>query len=161
VPLQSRACSERIVFIAIGLVGGCTFSMAGGIRIQRIRLLLDAVRRKGNQPDREGLKTVLTSIVSFFVILTILTLAFSTIGVSMLDSLFEVGSAFTTNGISMGITTVAIPLGYKWLLILAMVLGRIEVVSIFRALSSTPISEVAKRLVGILRKKVKAKKPSP
>jgi trk system potassium uptake protein TrkH len=151
----------KIVFIAIGLVGGCTFSMAGGIRIQRIRLLLDAVRRKGNQPDREGLKTVLTSIVSFFVILTILTLAFSTIGVSMLDSLFEVGSAFTTNGISMGITTVAIPLGYKWLLILAMVLGRIEVVSIFRALSSTPISEVAKRLVGILRKKVKAKKPSP
>jgi trk system potassium uptake protein TrkH len=147
----------KIGFIAIMLVGGCTFSMAGGIRIQRIRLLLDAVRRKGNQPDREGLKTVLTSIVSFCVILTILTLTFSTIGVSMLDALFEVGSAFTTNGISMGITTVTIPLGYKWLLILAMLLGRIEVVSIFRALSSTPISEVVKRLVGTLRKRAKRK----
>jgi Trk-type K+ transport system membrane component len=47
---------------------------------------------------------------------------------------FEVGSALTTNGISMGITTVTLPLGYKWLLILAMILGRIEIVAVFKAL---------------------------
>jgi trk system potassium uptake protein TrkH len=139
------------------LIGGCTFSMAGGIRIQRIRLLLDALHRKGNKPDREELKVVLTSIASFIFILLVLSLIFSTIGISFLDSLFEVGSAFTTNGISMGITTVTIPLGYKWLLILAMVLGRIEIVSVFRVLSSTPLFEVAKRLLSRLRKGIRRK----
>jgi trk system potassium uptake protein TrkH len=149
--------AAKVAFIIVMLIGGCTFSMAGGIRIQRIRLLLDALRRKGNQPDREELKVVLTSIVSFLVILLVLSLIFSTIGISFLDSLFEVGSAFTTNGISMGITTVTIPLGYKWLLILAMVLGRIEIVSVFKVLSSTSLFEVAERLLGRLRKGLRRK----
>jgi len=134
--------APKIVFIVIGLIGGCTFSMAGGIRIRRVQVLIDALRRKG---DREELRAALTSIVSFLAVLLILSLVFSTIGISLLDSVFEVGSAFTTNGISMGITTVAMPLGYKWLLILAMTLGRIEIVAVFKALSSTNIFNFAKR----------------
>jgi trk system potassium uptake protein TrkH len=155
--VAATPAAAKVIFIIIMLIGGCTFSMAGGIRIQRIRLLLDALHRKGNKPDREELKVVLTSIASFIFILLVLSLIFSTIGISFLDSLFEVGSAFTTNGISMGITTVTIPLGYKWLLILAMVLGRIEIVSVFRVLSSTPLFEVAKRLLSRLRKGIRRK----
>ena len=108
--------------------------MAGGIRIRRIQMLIDALRKNGDEPDREELKEVLIWIVSFFIVWLILSLVFSTIGISLLDSVFEVGSALTTNGISMGITTVTIPLGYKWLLILAMILGRIEIVTVFKAL---------------------------
>jgi Trk-type K+ transport system membrane component len=52
----------------------------------------------------------------------------------------------------MGITTVTIPLGYKWLLILAMTVGRIEIVAVFKALSSTGIFESAKRFGNRLRK---------
>ncbi len=126
--------AAKILFILIGLVGGCAFSMAGGIRIQRIRTLADALRKNGNKPDREEVKAVLIWIPSFLIVLLILSLLFSTIGISMLDSVFEVGSALTTNGISMGITTATIPLGYKWLLILAMILGRIEIVAVFKAL---------------------------
>jgi trk system potassium uptake protein TrkH len=151
--------AAKVAFTIVMLIGGCTFSMAGGIRIQRIRLLLDALRRKGNQPDREELKVVLISITSFFVILLVLSLIFSTVGISFLDSLFEVGSAFTTNGISMGITTVTIPLGYKWLLILAMVLGRIEIVSVFRVLSSTSLFEAVRNSFSRLGKRCKAKRP--
>lgn len=124
----------KILFILVGLIGGCAFSMAGGIKIRRIRMLIDALRKKGDEPDRGELKAVLIWIISFFIVLFILSLIFSTIGISMLDSVFEVGSALTTNGISMGITTVTIPLGYKWLLILAMILGRIEIVAVFKAL---------------------------
>jgi trk system potassium uptake protein TrkH len=142
--MATMPLAPKIVFIFIGLAGGCTFSMAGGIRIRRIQVLIDALRKKGNQPDREELKAALTSIVSFVAVLLILSLVFSTIGISFLDSLFEVGSAFTTNGISMGITTVTIPLGYKWLLILAMTLGRIEIVTIIKALSSAARHLVAK-----------------
>jgi trk system potassium uptake protein TrkH len=126
--------AAKILFIVIGLIGGCAFSMAGGIRIRRIRTLIDALRKNGNKPDREELKAVLIWIVSFLIVLLILSLVFSTIGISLLDSVFEVGSALTTNGISMGITTVTTPLGYKWLLILAMILGRIEIVAVFKAL---------------------------
>lgn len=149
--------AAKVAFIIVMLMGGCTFSMAGGIRIQRIRLLLDALLSKDNQPDRDELKVVLTSITSFLVILLVLTLIFSTVGTSFLDSLFEVGSAFTTNGISMGITTVAIPLGHKWLLILAMILGRIEIIAVFRVLSSTSLFEAAKHFLYRLRKGVKRK----
>jgi trk system potassium uptake protein TrkH len=155
--IASTSVSAKIMFILIGLVGGCTFSMAGGIRIQRIRVLIDALRKKGHQPDREELKAVLIFIVSFFIVLFILSLVFSTIGISLLDSVFEVGSALTTNGISMGITTVAMPLGYKWLLILAMILGRIEIVAVFKILEGTKIFEMAKRLVGRLPKRKRRK----
>lgn len=126
--------AAKILFIIIGLIGGCAFGMAGGIRIRRIRTLIDALGKNGSKPDREELKAVLIWIVSFLIVLLILSLVFSTIGISLLDSVFEVGSALTTNGISMGITTVTIPLGYKWLLILAMILGRIEIVAVFKAL---------------------------
>jgi trk system potassium uptake protein TrkH len=147
----------KIVFILIGLIGGCSFSMAGGIRIHRIQLLIDALRKKGDRPDREELKAVLISIASFLALLLILSLVFSTIGTSLLDSVFEVGSALTTNGISMGITTVTIPLGYKWLLIFAMTLGRIEIVTVFKALSSITIPKITKRFADPLRKRTKRK----
>jgi trk system potassium uptake protein TrkH len=155
--MASTSVAAKIMFILIGLVGGCTFSMAGGIRIQRIRVLIDALRKKSHQPDREELKSVLIFIVSFFIVLFILSLIFSTIGISLLDSVFEVGSALTTNGISMGITTVAIPLGYKWLLILAMILGRIEIVAVFKILEGTKIFEMVKRLVGRLPRRKRRK----
>lgn len=132
--VAATPAAAKILFIIIGLVGGCAFSMAGGIRIRRILTLIGALRKKGNRPDREELKAVLIWIISFFIVLFVLSLVFSTIGISLLDSVFEVGSALTTNGISMGITTVTIPLGYKWLLILAMILGRIEIVSVFKTL---------------------------
>jgi trk system potassium uptake protein TrkH len=125
--------AAKIMFILIGLAGACTFSMAGGIRMERIRLLISALRKSDDSPTREELKEILIFIGSFAATLLILSLAFSTIGVSMLDSVFEVGSALTTNGISMGATTVTMPIGYKWLIVLAMIIGRVEIVTIFKA----------------------------
>jgi trk system potassium uptake protein TrkH len=124
----------KIFFILIGLAGGCTFSMAGGIKMQRIRALINVIRKNSDKPTREELKSIMVFIASFVAILVILSFAFSTLGISMLDSIFEVGSALTTNGVSMGATTIALPIGYKWLLIFAMIVGRIEIVNIYRAI---------------------------
>ena len=142
----SSPVAAKIVFIVIGLAGGCAFSMAGGIRIQRIKTIVDAVRKKGDEPTREELIAVLVSITSFVIVLMILSLAFSTIGLSFLDSVFEVSSALTTNGISMGITTVTIPMSYKWLLILAMIIGRIEIVTVFKAIKGANIKDLLKSI---------------
>ncbi len=122
----------KIVFILIGLIGGCTFSMAGGIRIRRIQQLTNAVRRNDDQPTRDELKEILLFVFGFAAVLIVLSLVFSTIGISFIDAVFEVGSALTTNGISMGATTIGLQIGYKWLLILAMIIGRIEIVNILQ-----------------------------
>jgi Trk-type K+ transport system membrane component len=49
------------------------------------------------------------------------------------------------------------PLGYKWLLTLAMILGRIEIVAVFKIFEGTKIFEMAKRLVGRLPKRKRRK----
>jgi Trk-type K+ transport system membrane component len=129
--------------------------MAGGIRIQRIQTLINAVRKKGDQPTHEELRATLNSVLGFFIVLIVLSLLFSTIGISILDSFFEVGSALTTNGISMGATIITMPVGYKWLLIVAMVVGRLEIVTIFSAILSLPLLGLVKRLGGPLKKAIK------
>ncbi len=160
----------KILFVLIGIVGGCTFSMAGGLRIERIRQLwiafcvflknrmeplrvraprcieknkssllkrgctFNALPKNNDKPTQKELRSILFFVLGFFVMLLVFSLAFSTMGISLGDSIFEVASAMTTNGISMGVTTVTLPLANKWLLILAMIIGRIEIVSIFRAI---------------------------
>ena len=97
----------------------------------------------------------LNNVLSFIAILIVLSLVFSTIGISMLDSFFEVGSALTTNGISMGATIVTMPLGYKWLIVFAMIVGRVEIVSIFAAVRSLPILQIVRNFGGFLRKTIR------
>jgi trk system potassium uptake protein TrkH len=149
----------KIAFIILGLIGGCTFSMAGGIRIERIQTLIDAIRKKDNKPDREELKAALINVIGLLLLLFVFSAVFSTIGISFLDSVFEISSALTTNGISMGITTVSIALSYKWLLILAMLIGRIEILVILTAIGGRSILSATKRFLNGLAKK-KSGRPS-
>jgi trk system potassium uptake protein TrkH len=124
----------KIYFIILGLIGGCAFSMAGGIRIQRIQKLVDAVRKNEDAPTRNELKTIIVYLITFIAFLVLLSFAFSFSGTSMLDSVFEIGSALSTNGVSMGATTINLAVGYKWLLIVAMLVGRVEVLTIYKAI---------------------------
>jgi len=149
----------KVFLILVGLAGGCAFSMAGGIRMERIQKIISAIRKKDDRPNREELVSILGAIIGFFATLIILSLIFMPIGVSFLDSVFEVGSALTTNGISMGATVVTMPIGYKWLMTFAMIIGRVEIVSILAAIAGLPIlpaaKRVAERLVSILRKAIR------
>ncbi|HIH88089.1 TPA: hypothetical protein HA344_02630 [Candidatus Bathyarchaeota archaeon] len=43
------------------------------------------------------------------------------------NSLFEVGSALTTNGISMGVMSLSLPTFYKFVLMVAMIIGKVEI----------------------------------
>ena len=141
--ISATPLPAKILFILIGLAGGCAFSMAGGLRMQRIQLLVNAVVGKGDsRPTREEIKSTLVVVAGFVGVLIVLSLAFSTIGITMIDSIFEVGSALTTNGISMGATTVALPLSYKWLMIFAMIIGRVEIASIFTAIKGAGLPKI-------------------
>lgn len=149
--------TAKSIFILIMVIGGCGFSMAGGIKIFRIISFFKSIKKsiRGTlvrekvilEPNKDVEANnnfehfpILVTILLFVATLVIFSIIFSSmqygmVHVSFTDSLFEVGSALTTNGISMGATTVLMPVAYKWLLIIAMIIGRIETMTILIALS--------------------------
>ena len=138
------------IFITLIVIGGCTFSMAGGIKISRLitfgKSIGHAVKMTFVKEEASGDSYAETSrnffeyfpaiisILLFVVVLIVFAMLFTTMGVSFTNSLFEVGSALSTNGVSMGATTVAMPIAYKWLMISAMTIGRVEILTILVAL---------------------------
>jgi len=146
--LNSTALS---IFIVLMLIGGCAFSMAGGIRVSRLITFAKSIKQsikatfikekvipeepnKQKEADNHEYLPAVVSILLFTFTLIIFSVIFTTLGVSFTDALFEVGSALTTNGISMGATTVSMPIAYKWLMIAAMTIGRVEIMSVLIAL---------------------------
>jgi trk system potassium uptake protein TrkH len=138
------------IFLLIGLLGGCGFSMAGGIKMFRLLDFFRSVRNSVIETVREEeyipvelpvkeekrveVLTTDVSIILFLGTLFVFSTLFTSIGVSFSDALFEVGSALTTNGVSMGVTTVSMPVGYKYLLMIAMIIGRVEITAILVSL---------------------------
>ncbi len=138
------------IFTLLMLIGGCAFSMAGGIRVSRLITFARSIKHSIedvlikekviSEPEAQTDTSsheylpALVSILMFIVTLVIFALIFATIGVSFTDAIFEVGSALATNGISMGATTISMPIGYKWLMIVAMTIGRVEIMSFLVAL---------------------------
>ncbi len=153
IPLASFGGTALSILTILMLIGGCAFSMSGGIRVSRIIAFGQSVKenvtgilnkeRTGERFYRNGNSelslenlSASVSILLFIFTLVIFALIFTTSGVSFIDSIFEVGSALTTNGISMGATTLTMGIGYKWLIIAAMTIGRVEMLSIIVALFS-------------------------
>jgi trk system potassium uptake protein len=153
IPFSQFGNTGYSILIALMLIGGCGFSMAGGIRIYRLINSFKSVKEsiigilakeqalpkppKPANGDKSLINLSSTvTILLFGFVLVIFSIIFTTIGVSFTDALFEVGSALTTNGISMGATTVTMGIGYKWLMIAAMTIGRIEILTILIALVS-------------------------
>ena len=131
------------ILLTVMVIGGCAFSMAGGIKVSRLLTLATSVGQQvkmtfTKSPKKSKEKTsVLTeafpaiaSILLFIATLVVFALIFSTIGVSFNDALFEVGSALSTTGVSMGATSIAMPFAYKWLMIVAMIIGKVEILTI-------------------------------
>ncbi len=139
------------IFIALIIIGGCSFSMAGGIKVSRIVTFFKSIIQtvqitfvKEQQTDyyieeEDGKKfyedvPAVISILLFISLIIIFALLFTTMGVSFTNSIFEMGSALTTNGVSMGAINIAMPTAYKWLTIAAMTIGRVEIMTILIAL---------------------------
>jgi trk system potassium uptake protein len=155
IPLSAFGQTGLAIMIMLTLIGGCAFSMAGGIRVSRLIGLAksakeatlgiltkeNSFRTRQNPTNDNGNESLgnlsaSVSILLFLGVLVVFALIFTTAGVSFTDAIFEVGSALTTNGISMGATNVTMGMGYKWLMITAMTIGRVEMLSILLALFS-------------------------
>jgi trk system potassium uptake protein TrkH len=134
VNVSSAFPPAAIYFFIIVLIGGCSFSQAGGIKISRIKQIIDAIRKNEDAPTKAELRSISIYLITFIIILLTLSIAFATSGTNIFNSIFEVGSALATNGVSSGATTLDLPAIFKWILILAMFIGRIEILTIYKAI---------------------------
>ena len=148
--LSHTADQIKIMLIVGMVIGGCTFSTAGGLKIKRVALAIKNVvweaasyftpptmmlrRRLGREPvDDAYMRSVYNFMFVYITTLTIISVAVSMLGYRFIDSLFEVASALSCVGLSVGITSMSAPLAVKLLLIAAMYLGRIEFLPLYMA----------------------------
>ncbi len=143
VGIQGLNDTAKTIFLFLMMIGGCTTSMAGGIKVLNILLssrdiqdsVAAALSKEGviAQYHRANPDTLLQwnlatgAVLLFVATLLALSLIFSTSGLSFWDSLFEVGSALTTNGYTTGATSLSLPIFYKFVLMVAMIIGRVEI----------------------------------
>lgn len=165
--------TAKTLFLLLMMIGGCTTSMAGGIKVLNIiwsgRDIQDSVAaalsKEGviAQYQRANPDTLLQwnlatgAVLLFGATLLVLSLVFSMSGLSFWNSLFEVGSALTTNGYTTGATNLALPIFYKFVLMTAMIIGRVEImivlVSVYvgKPILVNALKGVASRLRGFVK----------
>jgi trk system potassium uptake protein len=146
------------ILTMVMLIGGCAFSMAGGIKVSRLLTVGEAAghqmkmtftrtkKTKKNNDSSEAFPA-LTAILLFIAVLAVFALLFSTIGISYQDALFEIGSALSTTGITMGAISVAMPLAYKWLIIASMTIGKVEILTIITILVPLTAKKIKRKTI--------------
>ena len=140
------------VFLVLTFLGGCTGSTAGGmkmLRLQVLRLMLNAqvhrlisphrvVRRTyaGRVISEEVLQSVMAFLAAYLGATALLTIAVSALGIDLVTALTAVVTAIGNVGPGLGDIIgptgnfAAMPNAAKWLLALAMMLGRLELFTI-------------------------------
>ncbi|MCL2358663.1 potassium transporter TrkG [Candidatus Bathycorpusculum sp.] len=157
--LATFSSNAVVLLVILMSVGGCAFSMAGGIKISRLLALGTSFGHLISMPftksdrQKETTKTEITeafpavmAILFFFAALVVFALLLSTMGISFGHALFEMGSALSTTGATMGAVSVAMPLGYKWLIMVSMIIGKVEIVTVFAVLVPFFVKKIRRRV---------------
>ncbi len=140
-----------LLFLILMFVGGSTNSTTGGIKIDRLILFIKSIFWKIKQTtlpkiayfskkynnriiDDSVIKSIYFLILVYFlfIILGILVLTFN--GYAVNESAFEVVSAQSNVGLTIGITDQAMPATAKLMLIINMWVGRLEIIPILSVL---------------------------
>jgi len=138
----------KILIIFVMFVGGSSASASGGIKIQRFLLLIKSTWWKlkefampkqtyftkkfcGKVLNSEIIRGIFVLTLVYVIFILTSTIIFTLYGYPFLDSLFEITSAQGNIGISVGIIGAGLPLLLKIIVIFEMLLGRLEIVSLF------------------------------
>ena len=153
VPTAPLSEADKLVTTVFMIIGGCTGSTAGGIKILRLLMLVAFVRLLfyrsvlpaeaeiplgigENKITKRGAVLLAAFFTTYLGILLISTLALLWIeGYGLTDTLFEVASAEGTVGMSVGITSPGLCAWSKLILIFNMWVGRLEILPVLVALN--------------------------
>ena len=156
----------KVIITLSMIVGGATFSTAGGIKIKRAAILMKSLvwesarlfappamvlrRRAGRELLEEKDLLAIYNFISLYLltfVLVSLTIHISLLlnnytEFSFVDAMFETASALSCVGLSVGITSSSAPLAIKITLIAAMYLGRLEFAALYLAIGYSYIKKV-------------------
>lgn len=135
---------SKLMSIILMIIGGTTGSTAGGIKIFRLIMMVHLLRwmiRRILLPDEAKLpikygnvtlsdtqiKQAFSFLICYAGLIILSTLLLSAANFNIIDSLFESASALGTVGLSSGVTSAALPVWAKLLLIFNMWAGRLEI----------------------------------
>ena len=141
------------VFFMIGLVGGCAGSTTCSIKVFRFQLLLASIRAQVQKihspsgifsPRYEGRRVaddVLSSVMAFFMLfmvtLAVLSILLALTGLDMITAISGAATALANVGPGLGAEIgpsgnfSGLNDGAKWLLIAGMLIGRLELMSVY------------------------------
>lgn len=142
-----------VVLFAIGLIGGCTSSTACSVKVFRYQVLLAAigaqlrrihapsgvfpVRYDGHRLGEDVIGAVMVFFTLFFLSFAVLTLALALTGLQTRTAITAAWTAIANIGPAFGPEvgpTGAVnnfPLTAKWLMIVGMLVGRLELISVY------------------------------
>ena len=156
VPFEEIGELGKIILVIIMLVGPCSFSVGGGIRIFRIYIIgkillsipqifltgkIPEVKIEGKRLEKSDVLTHLLTAFLFILISFFAAIILCGYGYSFVDALVESASAITTTGDSPKILTPSLPFIPKFLLIILMLVGRIEILPAIVAFSNIKAPE--------------------
>lgn len=142
----------KLFLVFLMFIGGASFSTAGGIKIYRFLLMFKAANKaiKENITQKDAPLRLfgkeysnLEVIHSLVVVLSMIGLIFgsacliSLYGFEPVNAVFDVTSALANVGLSTGIAGQPLALELKWLFILLMLFGRVEILAVFIMFSRT------------------------
>ncbi len=146
-------------FMVLLFIGACTGSTSGGIKLFRVGVLVSAARwqiqhlihpHRVNPPTYNGkpisdevLRSVLSFFVFYMIAFALISIALSAFDIDILSSISAAAQAL--GNVGPGLTPEIGPIGNysgmpdgaKWLLSLAMLLGRLELLTVLVLLSPT------------------------
>jgi len=146
-----------LLMIVLALIGGCTGSTAGGLKLLRFSMLMKLVRRElkrlphpsavlrityaGRVADESSLSGILTFFCTYAISLGFLGVALAALGMNF-NHAFTMAAAALSNAGPLTELSLGAEGGYdtlsaeiKWVLCLAMLLGRLEVFALLTFLA--------------------------
>ncbi len=147
--------SAKLFIVSLMFIGGASFSTAGGIKIYRFMLLIKSIPQTVTftiiGKDTKNSKVRLLSKnytysevmqAATMIFLTALAIFISSLIVSYygyqpINAIFDCTSAIATTGLSTGVVGPALALELKWLFVVLMLLGRVEIMVFLVAISRT------------------------
>lgn len=142
-----------VVFFLIGLIGGCAGSTACSVKVFRFELLFAVIRSQVRrihspngmfEPRYEGrtvtddvINSVMAFFVMFFLTLAVVAVSLSLMGLDPITSVSGAAAALANIGPGLGDTIgpagnySSLPVGAKWLLAMTMLVGRLELMSVY------------------------------
>jgi len=145
--------SVKLFLVLLMFIGGASFSTAGGIKLFRFLLVIKSIPQtvaftivgkdtKNSKISLLNKKYTYSEVMqaTTMIFLTALAVFVSSLIVSYygykpINAIFDCTSAIATTGLSAGVVGPTLPLELKWMFMLLMILGRVEIMVFLVALS--------------------------